>query len=365
MKKIAILSNKLVMGGTEKALLTFIKAIDKEKYHTTLIVKEKGGELYEQIPDDLEVITLDKYNKRIDLVNKNSPKKVIFHLLRSKKLYQAFIFTIYYIIAKIFTRWDLLLKFSTSKINIEGNYDLAICYNGPSSLLSYICLNKINAPCKIQWIHSDVNHTFNDLGFGKRYYKKFNHIICVSNAVQDSFKEKYPECKNVKVLNNIIDYEAIYKQSKIGETFAKDIKGLKILTVARLTHEKGVDLIPEIGNILKENGIKFCWYIVGEGELRGLLENKIKEYRLNKNLILTGGKENPYAFFKDCKIYIQPSRFEGKPIAVQEAMFFEKKIILTNFASAQELANNYPNIEITNFSAKEIAEKIMHNLCTI
>ncbi|MGV4438320.1 glycosyltransferase [Ornithobacterium rhinotracheale] len=349
------------MGGTEKALLAFINAIDKKKYHTTLILKEKGGLLYEQIPEEVEVITLDKYNEQIDLVNKNSPKNVIYHLLKSKKLYQVLIFTIYYLTSKIFNRWDLLLKFSTSKIDIDGYYDLAICYTGPSSLFSYICLNKINAPYKIQWIHSDVSKTFNDLGFGKRYYKKFSQIICVSKAALKRFKEKYPECKNVKVLYNVIDYEAIYKLSKIGETFAKDIEGLKILTVGRLSHEKGIDLIPEIANILKEKDIKFCWYIVGDGELRELLENKIEEYSLNENLILVGSKENPYTFFKDCELYIQPSRYEGYGISVAEAKFFNKRIILTNFASAQELANNYPNIEITNFSAKEIAEKIMHN----
>lgn len=352
----------MVMGGTEKALLSFIKNIDKNNYEITLLLSEKGGELFDQIPKDIKVTTLDNLKDTINLLDHNSPIQIIRKLSKKHKWKDSLLFLLYYLIAKFFNRWDFLIRFKVRKLEIKENYDIAIAYAGPSPLVSFICLEKIKSKLKVQWIHSDINHTFNDLGFGKRYYKKFNQIICVSKAALKSFKEKYPECKNVKVLYNVIDYEAIYKLSKIGETFAKDIEGLKILTVGRLSLEKGIDLIPEIANILKEKDIKFCWYIVGDGELRGLLESKIVEYHLEKNLLLIGNKNNPYPYFKDCDMYVQPSRHEGYGISVAEAKFFDKKIILTNFASAQELANNYPNIEITNFSPEDIAKKIINNI---
>ena len=44
---------------------------------------------------------------------------------------------------------------------------------------------------------------------------------------------------------------------------------------------------------------------------------------LNNNIILLGNKNNPYPFFKDCDIYVQPSRHEGYCITLAEARIFK------------------------------------------
>ena len=52
-------------------------------------------------------------------------------------------------------------------------------------------------------------------------------------------------------------------------------------------------------------------------------------------MIILGKKENPYPYIKACDIYLQPSRYEGKSVAVREAQAMNKPVIITNYVTAQ------------------------------
>ena len=51
-------------------------------------------------------------------------------------------------------------------------------------------------------------------------------------------------------------------------------------------------------------------------------------------VIILGKKENPYPYIKKCDIYIQPSRYEGKCVAVREAQMLGKPVIITNYVTS-------------------------------
>jgi glycosyltransferase involved in cell wall biosynthesis len=53
-------------------------------------------------------------------------------------------------------------------------------------------------------------------------------------------------------------------------------------------------------------------------------------------LIFLGTTTNAYPYMRDCDIYVQPSRFEGKPIAVEEAKIMRCPIVAANYLSAAE-----------------------------
>ena len=52
-------------------------------------------------------------------------------------------------------------------------------------------------------------------------------------------------------------------------------------------------------------------------------------------VIVLGKKSNPYPYIQTCDVYIQPSRFEGKCVAVREAQMLGKPVIITNYATAR------------------------------
>ena len=49
---------------------------------------------------------------------------------------------------------------------------------------------------------------------------------------------------------------------------------------------------------------------------------------------MLGEKANPYPYIRHCDLYIQPSRYEGKSIAVREAQILHKPVVITRFPTA-------------------------------
>ena len=109
---------------------------------------------------------------------------------------------------------------------------------------------------------------------------------------------------------------------------------------------------------LEEDGYKITWYVIGEGEERGNLEKMIEENDLKGKFILLGIKENPYPYIREANIYVQPSRFEGKSIAIDEAKILHKPIVITNFSTAKDQIKNKENGIIVEMDPNAISEGI-------
>ena len=118
--------------------------------------------------------------------------------------------------------------------------------------------------------------------------------------------------------------------------YTDNYSGIRILTVARLTKEKGISMIPQILIKLLKLNLSIRWYIIGDGEERINLENEIDKYNLHEYLILQGTIMNPYPYMKQCDIYVQPSYHEGYRITIAEAKVFNKIIISTDTIGAKE-----------------------------
>ena len=54
-----------------------------------------------------------------------------------------------------------------------------------------------------------------------------------------------------------------------------------LLSIGRLTKLKGFNLAIEAAKLLKEKGIKFKWFILGDGELQSELEKQIEKLNVS------------------------------------------------------------------------------------
>ena len=137
---------------------------------------------------------------------------------------------------------------------------------------------------------------------------------------------------------------------------------IKLLSIGRFSPQKKFDEIPVICRKIRELGIDVKWYLIGYGGEEQLIRQKIAEEHMEEYVIILGKKENPYPYIKACDIYLQPSRYEGKSVAVREAQALNKPVIITNYATAQsQLKDGYDGIIVPmdiQGSVKEISEVI-------
>ena len=103
----------------------------------------------------------------------------------------------------------------------------------------------------------------------------------------------------------------IERKSRELEPYGIEPNIPSIVVVARLTKAKGLDRLIEVHRRLIKDRIIHNIYIIGDGEERKNLEEKIKEYGLKKSFILLGKRENPYPYILKAKYFGLFSYAEG------------------------------------------------------
>lgn len=106
-----------------------------------------------------------------------------------------------------------------------------------------------------------------------------------------------------------------------------NFKSRTILSVGRLTYQKGFDLLVEIAKNVLHNKEDWKWIVLGEGEDREYLEKKIEEYGLQEKLILKGDVNNVDDYYKEAAFFVMTSRFEGLPMTLLETKPYKLPLI--------------------------------------
>ena len=112
-----------------------------------------------------------------------------------------------------------------------------------------------------------------------------------------------------------------------------------ILTVARLHQEKGLDVLIRACRLLKDQGISFSCSIIGKGDEKENLERLIQELGLTGEVKLLGQKMSGELFelLKKSTLMVLPSRLEGIPVSLMEAMALKTPVISTAIYGIPEL----------------------------
>ena len=354
-KKIVFMVINMNVGGTEKALLNMISDMPKDKYDITILMLEKQGGFVNSIPCGIRVEYLKEYDKLKEILNK-PPKEVAIKLLKKGNFTKSLKLILYYLLFKITKNKIFFLKYILKKVpNYTNEYDVAVAYAGPMDFISYFVAQKIKAKTKIQWIHFDIEKIGFDKVFGSKIYNTFDKVFVVSKEGKNKLLNILPKIKGkTDIFSNIISKQLVLKIADKGEGFKDEFVGTRILTVGRLSKEKGQDLIIPVLAKLKESGFHVRWYCIGEGSARREYEELIKEYDVESEFILLGSKSNPYPYMKQCDIYVQPSRHEGYCITLSEARCFTNPIISTNFTGANEQILNEHTGLIVDFDQVEM-----------
>ncbi|EOO34888.1 hypothetical protein S3E15_05128 [Bacillus mycoides] len=361
-KDVLFVINNLNCGGAEKSLISLLNTMDYSRYNVDLFLFKHEGLFLNKIPKQVNVLEEPSEYQLFDM----PIKAAVMKCLRQGRLDIAlsrvcagYIFKSEKNKARCEQRvWRYLSK---SLQNISKKYDVAIGYLEKNPV--YFCIDKVNANKKIGFIHTDYDKLGMDPNIDMGYFRSLDHIVTVSEECANVLKQRFSIYNDkIGVIHNIVSPSTINKMSQ--EKVDLERKGVKLVSVGRLSHEKGFDLAIEACKNLVGDGYEIKWYIIGEGEGRGKLEKMIEENHLQDHFLLLGLKENPYPYIREADIYVQPSRFEGKSIAIDEAKILHKPIMVTNFSTAKDQIKNEENGLIIDMDAHSLSEgikKLIHN----
>lgn len=316
-KKILFLTSKFMVGGVECALINLVKNIDKSKYNITLIATFPSDNIGENKIDGIRILQLDEYKS--ECFNQQGKSKSFYAILKS--IYARFMTHIFHDYCRS-AYWAI-----KSWSDFEEEYDCVISYKADDAVVASLA-SKFKAKKKILWVHGELPETSSYKKCYQRIANGFDGIFCVSDAIEMYVKKYFKEYKGVVLsIGNIVDSEDIVNKGQ--EHIDVQFKNNSIVTVGRLSPEKGQAMIPLTTRLLLDAGYDVYWYLVGDGDLRETVESEIQKYDVAEHVILLGTQMNPYPYIKNCDIYVQTSFSEGWCLTVQEARILQKPIVTT------------------------------------
>ncbi len=166
---------------------------------------------------------------------------------------------------------------------------------------------------------------------------QFRHaakIVSLGGMLTDILKKEVPNPgKKIVVLPN-----AVNPVEKVKRNFAKE--QLQLLFVGRFAFNKGINLLMEAVRQLNNEGYKnrLRFNLVGKGPL---YEQYRQEYKFeNVNFIGFADDQQLAALYQQNDLFVFPTRFEGMPTVVLEAMAAGMPVIVSDTGATAELVNS-------------------------
>ncbi|MBP3880125.1 MAG: glycosyltransferase [Lachnospiraceae bacterium] len=348
-QKILIVSHAMELGGAEMALLGLLEHIDTDRAEVDLFLLRHQGELLPQIPEKIRLLPEEPSYACLAVP--------IFECIRRGKPGVM----LGRIVGKAAARWRIRKLNITSENDLEleyshkcvlpfvpqiskEKYDLAISFLTPH----YFTAEKVHAKRKVAWIHTDYAGVTVDRTSQLRMWSPYDFIASISDRAGENFLKVFPELSGkVITLPNMMPDG--YIRRKAGEPLNASempVDGrIRLLSIGRFCRAKNFDNVPDICRRLLDNGLNVCWYLIGYGGDEDLIRRKIAEAQVEDSVLILGKKDNPYPYIKNCDLYIQPSRYEGRSVAVTEAQMLGKPVVITRYqTSASQLEDGVDGV---------------------
>jgi len=326
--KIVYVMPRLDFGGVESRRLTLGKYFDKKLY-------------------DLKFCTIDRFGKIAkEMEGIGIPVR---YLKTSQGLLNPVVI------------WRLCKYFRKEKPSIahtalmEGNFHGVIA--AYLMRVPVIVCEEVGVPIGRSYLIRSINPVISRLA---------DRMIAVSENVKEYLvkKEWVPEGKIV-VIQNALDIEWFEKtiddEGEIPFKF-KSSGEIVIGSVGRLSEEKGYENLIRAFKWILDDGIKARLVLVGEGKLKEALINLSYELGLNERVYFAGLRRDVPNLLKMMDIFVLPSKWEGLPIALLEAMYVGLPIIASRVGGIPEVVEDGREGFLINPGDAEELKKALNKL---
>ena len=296
-------------GGAEKIMLMYLHNFQKRPFFFKLLVVNNDGPLKTKLVDSIEY----KYKRLF-----NSIPKIISYI-RKKKFNIVYSTFPHITIALIISK---LLRLHNCNIVVRQPNMLypSLSYSFKLRIIRFLYLRLINM--------ADV-------------------IVVTSKAMREEALKNNFNKNKVFLLPNPLDIRNIRK-NVIPER--KSGLAVKLVFVGRLSYQKGLDRV--LGLFSKIDNIELS--IIGQGEQRKLLENLVKDNKIEEKITFCGFIPSPYNVIAGADYLFLPSRWEGMPNCVLESLALGTPVIaFKDIITLNDLTFNIKNKTITMLENEE------------
>ena len=348
MKKVLFYNRTFFGGGAEKVMLDYVQGLNQKGFDITVMVRRVEGVFRDQFHAlESEGVHIRRCCDWIQ------PGKSVFRKVRN------------YILLTLADRCEFRHPRIFHRIAIREKFDVEIAFMH-NEAAAIIASSPDKKARKLLWVHTDLRRIdswpmyFRTRKRQRRFFSKYDQIICVSEVARQSVGELLGLTQNVIVLHNPVDREKILKLAQEPCPLpAVDVP--TVCAVGRLSWEKNFSMLIRAHKALVDRGVLHRLVIVGDGPERKKLENLIIELGVEKSVLLVGHQSNPYPYIGLSGFLAMSSVYEGYPTVVMEALVLRKPVV-SSCAAAEEVFGGYPCGIITENSQKALEDGIKQML---
>ncbi|WP_423149740.1 glycosyltransferase [Rubrolithibacter danxiaensis] len=293
-KKVFFIISSLNAGGAEKVFWLLSQYFDKSLYEVNIVLLNGKKIFFSQSLEDINLIDLGTKKASLSFFK-------LYSLLKKEKPHA--IFTTGGQINALMGFTSFFIKVPNLIARPANVADLSLT-SIKAKLLSY---------------------------FLKISYNRFHTIICQSKEIKDSLLKTYsmsPQ-KMVIIPNPVLPSG--------NEKNCKNKSEKRIVMVGRLAKQKGHERFLDIFKQLPDN---YKLTIAGDGPLRSVIEEKIKNLQISSRVTMLGLVSGVTNIVAKHEVFALPSFFEGFPNAVVESLSVGTPVVAFNVGGITEIIKN-------------------------
>lgn len=244
----------------------------------------------------------------------------------------------------------------------DANFDSVVCFEGYARYWAALFANATNpAARKSIYLHNDMyrewRHRFRYLESMFRLYRRYDQLVSVTKSVhQENVRQlskpfdlapaKFDFCNNVVNAAEAKVFAAATLEEDLRDWM--DAASTNFVTLGRLSPEKGHAKLLRAFAAIVETNPDCRLTILGDGPLRGDLQDLIQELSLEPNVLLAGLRLNPFPALQRSDCFVFSSDYEGQGLVVLEALILGKPVISTDVVGPRSVLENGHGLLVDN-----------------
>ncbi|WP_422798263.1 glycosyltransferase [Sphingobacterium sp. HJSM2_6] len=286
LNKLFFVINNLQIGGAERVLSILANEFSKQGFNVFIICLNKAEPEYQILP----------HVKIINLLDEREEENIFNRI-----------------------KYALLIFLRLFKLVIKEKPTCVISFMTTANLWSGLICSLIKTPYIVSE-RTTPDHTINSYNFILKrisyiLYKNSNAIVIPAKGIGDCIRNQksFKRLNNFKIIRNPLNE---FKSPSVNPVNTKKF----ILGVGRLSYIKGFDQLIEAYSKINADDVDLL--IVGGGSEYENLSKQIEHLGIQQRVKLIGPKDNLQDYYNQAELFVLPSRNEGYPNTLIEAMSF-------------------------------------------